>query len=234
MKTTWLAVIATAMTSVALVAGTALPATAAVGDDPTSGPNVTLAAIQQAGAEATDKRIDSLTVALARVEANESLTDSHRATITSTLQADLDGMRMLAAQIAADTTKVSAAADYHRIFTDYRVYAVALPQALYAAGADRLTQTAIPRLQSAYERLVTRVGDAPTAEQQGLLDAMAAGIATATSGADGLAAASLAVTPGDWDADHDVMHDIHTRLSAAVDGARGAADAGRDLVETLR
>ncbi|HTL40991.1 MAG TPA: hypothetical protein VL294_05930 [Pseudolysinimonas sp.] len=235
MKNSFRAIIATTLTSAALVAATALPASAlTVSASTIDGEPVTLTAIQKAGAEATGKRIDALTTALTRVERNESLTEADRTTITATLQADLDAMHTLASQIAADTTRVDALTHYHQIFTDYRVYAVALPQALYAAGADRLTGTALPRLQKAYDALVAKIGDSPTDEQQRLLDAMAADIADATSGADGLAAASLAVTPADWNADHDVMRDIRTRLHDAIRSARDAASAGRDLAETLR
>lgn len=235
MKNSLRAIIATTLTSAALVAATALPASALPSAaDSTEGEPVTLAAIQKAGAEATDKRIDSLTAALARVERNESLTDADRTSITSTLQADLDAMHTLASRIAADSTRADALTHYHQIFTDYRVYAVALPQALYAAGADRLTGTALPRLQQAYDTLVAKIGDSPTDEQQALLDAMAGAIDDATTQADGLAAASLAVTPADWNADHDVMRDIRIRLHDAIRSARDAASAGRDLAETLR
>jgi hypothetical protein len=234
MNKTWGASIATLITTVALVGATAAPAFAAGSDDPTTGPNVTLEGIQRAGAAATDKRIDSLTVAIARVEGNDKLTDSDRATILATLNADLDAMHRLADEIAGDTTKVDAASDYHEIFTGYRVYGVALPQALYAAGADALTGTAIPRLHTAYDKLTDKVGSDPSDEQQRLLEEMAGKIADAEAGADGLAADALAVTPADWNADHNVMSGIRSQLHDATQDARDAAQAGRDLAETLR
>lgn len=235
MTRTWGAVLAATITTAALVAATASPALAGTrDDDPGSGPKSTLAGIQKAGAAATDKRIDSLTVAIARVEGNDKLTDADRATILATLQADVDAMHRLAAEIAGDTTKADAAADYHDIFTDYRVYAVALPQALYAAGADALTGTAIPRLHAAYDKLADKVGSDPSDEQQELLDQMAESIRDAEAGSAGLAADSLAVTPADWNADHDVMVDIRRQLRDAVRDARDAAHAGRKLARELR
>jgi hypothetical protein len=231
----WGALLATTITTAALVGATAVPAFAANTDgDPTSGPNVTLAGIQTAGAKATDKRIDALTVAIARVEGNDKVTDTDRATILATLNADLDAMHRLADEIAGDTTKAEAAADYHDIFTDYRVYAVALPQALYAAGADALTGTAIPRLHTAYDRLADKVGGDPSDEQQRLLDEMAKDIQDAETASEGLAADALAVTPADWNADHDVMKEIRRQLRDAVRDARDAAHAGREIAQTLR
>lgn len=229
------ALVATIVTSAALVAATAAPALAAtVDDDPTTGPNTTLAGIQAAGAAATDRRIDSLTVAIARVEGNDHLTDTDRGTILATLNGDVDAMHRLAEEIAGDTNKADAATDYHSIFTDYRVYAVALPQALYAADADALTGSAIPRLQSAYDKLSARLGDDAGDEQQQLLDDMAEKIESAETASDGLAAAALAVTPADWNQDHSVLDDIRRQLRDAAQDARDAAHDGRELADTLR
>lgn len=226
--------LATMIATAALVAATAAPAIAAPADgDPTTGPGTTLGGIQKAGAAATAKRIASLEKAITRVQANDNVTEADRTAILATLNADLDAMHRLAGEIAGDTTVPSAAEDYHSIFTDYRVYAVALPQALYAAGADALTGTAIPKLQSAYDRLEQKVGDDPTDAQQALLDEMAADIQDAVDGSHGLAAAALAVTPADWNADHDVLKDVRAELKDAGKAARDAARTGRALAKTL-
>ena len=235
MNKTFAALLATSLTAAALVAATATPALAATGDDPTTGPGSTLAAIQKAGEKATDKRIRALEAAITRVEGNDRLTDDDRATILATLNADLDGMHDLATQIASDTTKAEAAADYEDIFTEYRVFAVALPQSMYAAGADALTGSAIPRLHDAYDKLEARLADGDsTPELEALLADMQQKIQDAEAGSDGLAADALAVSPDDWSADHTVLADIRMQLREAARDARDAARDGRQIAEALK
>lgn len=238
MKKTWGAWIAATATVAALVIATAAPASAAEAGDPTVGPGSSLAEIQRAGAAATDKRIDSLSEAIARVDANEKLTDADRDTIIATLNSDLAAMRDLAAEIAGDDTVSEAAADYRSIFTDYRVYAVVLPQALYAAGADALTGFALPKLQAAYDKLSAALegshADQSTPELQATLAHMAEMIADAEAGSATLAADALAVTPADWNADHTVLADIRLQLHDAVADARDASRDAREIAEAIR
>ena len=236
MKKTWRALLASAAVAAALVVATAGPATAAPSDDdPTTGPGTSLAAIQRAGALATDRRIDSLEVAITRVEGNDSLTADNRAAIMATLTADLGAMHDLAAQIAGDTTVADAADDYRAIFTEYRVYAVALPQSLYAAAADALTGSALPRLRNVHETLETKLaaGDS-NPELEALLDDMAESIDAAEAGASTIAADALAVTPAAWNADHTVLTDIRTELRDAAQDARDAAQDARQIAQALR
>jgi len=236
MNRTWRAMLASAGVAAALVVATAGPAMAVdADDDPTVGPGASLAAIQRAGAEATDRRIDSLNVAIARVDGNDALTDDDRAAILNTLTADLDAMTDLAGQIAGDTTVADAAADYHAIFTDYRVYAVALPQSLYAASADALTGSILPRLQTVHDNLEARLaaGD-PDPDLEALLDEMQQKIQDAEAGAATIAADALAVTPADWNADHTVLTDIRAELRDAGQDARDAARDARQIAQGLR
>ena len=125
--------------------GTAGAAVAATPSPAPSGAN-RLAAIQTAGAKATSDRIAALNTAIPRTTANTALNAADKATILATLNADLSAMHSLATKIAADTTTEQASADYKSIFATYRVFAVALPQAAYAAAADDLTDTTLPKL----------------------------------------------------------------------------------------
>ncbi|CAN5168876.1 hypothetical protein BH11ACT3_BH11ACT3_01310 [soil metagenome] len=235
-------ILATAATTAALVfaggvSAMAAPSTA-TDDGPTVGPHSSLSAIQKAAAVAIAKRIASLNGAIARVDANEHLTDDDRATILATLNADVDAMNDLADEIAADTKVAEAADDYQSIFEDYRVYAVALPQSLYAAGGDALTGSAIPKLNDAYDKLEAALdgahADDSTPELEAKLADMKQKIADATAASDGLASDALAVSPADWNADHTVLTDIRGQLRDAVADAKDAAQDGRDIAAALK
>jgi hypothetical protein len=215
----------------ALVAGSVVPA-AHADSTPAVTAKSSLSAIQAAGDAATAKRVTSLQSAIARATANKSISDADRTTVLATLNADLAAMPTLKATIDGDTTAAQAYADYRTIFTTYRVYAVAIPQSLVAAAADGLTTTAIPKLQAAAKDLAGRIGS--HTELQPKLDDMNAQIATAQSDTNGLAAAALAVTPAQFDADSAAMKDQRSKLTAALAAVKQASADGHAIVQGLK
>ena len=231
MNRIWAAVFATTVIAATLTTASATPAIAASNDEPAISAGSSLAAIQRAGATATERRIDALTTAIERAEGSKHLTDTHQAAVLATLNSALAGMRDLADEIEADTTAASALEDYRAVFTDYRVFAVVLPQSLYTAGADALTESALPRLHSAYDNLGARD---LTPELEAKLTDMATKIAEAEAGSATLADEALAVTPASWGADNGVLADIRMRLGEASADAREAARIGREIAEALR
>ena len=196
-----------------------------------------LAAIQAAGATQTANRITSLNSGIAKLTAKTTLTSSDKATILATLNADLQGMDSLQAKIAADTAAATALADYRSIYTVWRVYAVGLRQSYIAASADGLTGTAIPRLQSAATKLAAALAAKPSkitpALEEQLAD-MNAKIADASAKTNGLAAAALAVTPADFNANHSVLETPHANAEAARADTKAAAIDGRAILAALR
>jgi hypothetical protein len=216
----------------------AAPALAAATD---GSPSVTahsgLSAIQQAGAAATAKRITSLTTGISRANSTHALSSADKSSVLATLNADLTGMKTLQAKIAADTSAATAWTDYRSIFTDYRVYAVGLQQGYIAAAADRLTDTAIPKLQSAASKISDYFAahpDKATPELQAKLADMQAKTADAASKTSGLAAAALAVTPAAYNANHAVLTDDRAAARAAIADAKAAAQDGHAIAAALR
>lgn len=197
-------------------------------------PGAGLEEIQAAAERATDNRIRSIENALDRLAGNAQLSDEHRAQIEATLQDDLDAMRDLQSGIAAEDSAAEARAAYRSIFTDYRVYAVVLPQALYAAAADGLTDAALPRLEDAHDALAGEVAESGDAELETTLAEMAASIDEAHALLDGLADAALAVTPADYNDDRTVLGDVRTDLRDAVGAVRDAGQDAQEIVEALR
>jgi hypothetical protein len=233
-------IITVAATTGALALGSlvgAAPALAAAPADDRPTAHSSLSIIQQAGAAATAKRITSLNTGIGKVNASSRLTSADKSTVLGTLNADLAGMQSLQAKIAADTTAATAWTDYKSIFTDYRVYAVALPQSFIAAAADGLTGTAIPKLQSAEDRISAYFAAHPdkvTPELQAKLADMQAKTADAVSKTSGLAAAALAVTPAAYNANHAVLADDRAAARAAVADVKAAAQDGRAIVQALK
>jgi hypothetical protein len=210
----------------------ALGAVPAFADSPTSTPAPstsssttkphtprTLSEIQASAVTKTKQRTTALTAAIAKITADASVTSAHKASILGILNGDLSGMKTVAASIAADTSASSASADYKSIFTKYRVYAAALPQARITAAADRLAGTDIPRLTKAQSRLSTLLSGKDEAKSTAALQAdltdASTQIGKATSGLNGVSDAALAVTPSAFNGNHDVVKSIKTSLTNA-------------------
>lgn len=204
---------------------------------PTIDGHSTLAQIQAAGATRTADRITSLHAAIGKVDANKTLTDAHRSTILATLNADLTAMASLQSKIAADTTVKTALTDYRHIFQGYRVYAVALPQSYEAAAGDGLTDTAIPRLQSAHDKLAADLEANPskwTDVMKAQLSDMQAKLDDASTRANGLAARALAVTPAAYNADTTIIKNIRVDLTTALRDTKAASADAHALVTALK
>jgi len=216
----------------------AAPALASTADGtPTPTAHSSLSAIQQAGAAATSKRIASLTTGIGKVNATTKLSAADKSTVLGTLNGDLSAMQGLQTKIAADTNAATAWTDYRSIFTQYRVYAVALPQSYIAAAADGLTDTAIPKLQSAASKISAAFASHPdkvTPDLQAKLADMQAKTADAASKTSGLAASALAVTPASYNANHAILTDDRAAVRAALADTKAAAQDGRAILAVLK
>jgi hypothetical protein len=236
--------LSTASRAAALLATTAVAVAATVGVSasamaaPTTGPSAssdspsatpghpTLTTIQQKAASAIAQRLTSLSKAIATVNGSSVISAADKATLLGTLNGDVTGLTALGAKIAADTTAQQAATDYKTIFTGYRVYALALPQAHFAMATDALTGTVVPKLTDAQTKLAALLagvdsGKNTPAVQAAMADlaTQLAGIGTATSG---LSATVLAYTPAQYDANHALLSSARQSLVTARADAKGA------------
>jgi hypothetical protein len=215
----------------------AAPALAAVPTDDRPTAHSSLSVIQRAGATATANRIRDLNTGITKVNATVTLSAADKSTVLGTLTADLGGMQGLQSKIAADTDAATAWTDYQSIFTGYRVYVVALQQSFIAAAADGLTDTAIPKLQSAASKITALLAADPsksTPDIQSQLADMQAKTADAVSKTNGLAAAALAVTPTAYNANHTVLVDDRTAARAVLADSKAAAQDGQAILAALK
>ncbi len=224
------------ITGAVCLAGVA-PAMAAPTNSATHTPR-TLADIQASGATATSQRIASLQKAIPKITGNTCIADSDRSTILGTLSADLSGMQSLSAKIAADTDMKTAAADYRSIFDGYRVYAIGLSQAHYAAAADCITNKGLPALIAAQTKLTAALAGPDASKSTPAIQAsmadLAAQIAAAQSATNGLAAAALATTPAEFNANSSVLAPTKLAVSTAVAAVRAGQQDAKSVVTALR
>jgi len=186
----------------------------------------TLSSVQALGAAATASRISALDRAIPRVTANQYLSATDKDHILGTLNGDRSAMVTLAAKIAADTEITVATADYRSIFTGYRVFAVAIPQSLYASAASGLGDSAIPALRAAQTTLAAALAGPLAAKDTPAIDASMADLDTqiqlAEHSISGVSAFALSVTPDQFNADHDVLSSTRASVTAATAAAQKA------------
>lgn len=197
-----------------------------------------LAAVKARAASAISARTSALQAAVSSVEANKYLTSSDRSAILSTLNSDLSGLTALAPVIQADTTLAQARSDFSSIFTKYRVFALAIPQARFVTATDDLTGTVVPRLTDAQTRLESllsgRDSGKDTAAVQAAMTDLGNRISGITSDTNGLAATVLGYTPADWNANHSLLSPARSKLQDARSDAKAARNDIRTVVQAIR
>ncbi len=197
------------------------------------GKDATLQQIQADAASATGKQIRKLNAAVTKVNADKTLTSSDRSMLLSTLQGDLSGLLQLQSKIAADTTASQAHTDYTAILRQYRVIAVALPQARIVREADRTTAKTLPRLQAAEQRLADQLAKKQsngTSTAKAALADLQQQITAVRSDAQGLDTAALAVTPAQFDQSPSAITDVQSKAKEL----RTAEKAARRDIHTIR
>jgi hypothetical protein len=227
-----------AAAAVALVAGSCAPAFADGTATPAPSGGKTLGVIQANAKVKTTARIGALGTAIAKINAAQDISSSDRTTILATLNGDVAGMNTVEAKVAADTTVATAAADYKTIFTGYRVYAVAIPQSRFAAAADRMTSTTIPKLTTAQSKLAAALAgpDASKSTPALLADLadMSTQIAAAGAALNGIAAESLAVTPAAYNSNHSVLSPIRSAVKTSIDDLKKASTDGKTVLAAIK
>jgi hypothetical protein len=199
---------------------------------PSHGPVLTT--VQQAAGVAINLRLSSLQSAISAVKANTIITSADQTTLLTTLNGDLSGLTLLGPKIQADSTAAQALADYRTIFTQYRVYALALPQVRFAEATDDVTGGVVPRLTDAQSKLVALLNGVEsnkdnTAIQADMTD-LASQIQAITTATNGLSASVLAYTPAQYDSNPAILSTpVHTLVTVHSD----ANTARQDIANVL-
>lgn len=223
----------------ALVVGACAPAFASASTPPPSTkPAHTLASVQAAAQTATGKRETALSAAIAKLDAAKGISASDKATLVGRLNADLAGMKAVEATISADTTLATASADFKTIFTTYRVFGVAIPQARIVADIDRATSIEIPKLTASATKLAARLAgkDASksTAALQSDLADMKKRIAAANTALSGASAKVLAITPSDFNSNRTVVTSARAAVKTAKTDLKQARADRKAIITALK
>jgi hypothetical protein len=189
----------------------------------------TLSGIKASAHSAITKRINSLHAADTSATKAKTL-GSDQGTLVSHLGADVAPLQQLDQKIQGDTTQTQAANDSGTIYTGFRVYRLVLPASRIAAAADRDTATTIPTLSADVKKAQGYVNSGNTARLQPLIDDLNTQIAAATKATNGLAAAVLAYTPAQVNANPNLLKPA----TASDKTARNTLKKARSDVKQIR
>lgn len=183
------------------------------------------------------KRLAALDKLAARVAAPTTVvTPAHQARIGEIIASTKTGLTALQAELDASTTVDALMPLCRRVVTDFRVFALVVPQINAAVAADAIVakQATFTTLRA---KLVAAIETGGTPETQAELTALLASfddhVAAVGTAVDGVADAALAVTIADYDANPKVLQPSLESLRTARKEAKAAARDAHHILELL-
>ena len=148
------------------------------------------------------------------------------------------GLNALKTKIDDPNGDPNLKADCQAIYTDFRIFALRVPQVHLVVGADD-ESAAIARLTPAATNLQKLIDKAKAAgrdvtDATAALADMNAKLADATNQVNGVTAALLPLTPSEWNAGHSLLADYVAKVKAARADLRTAIIDAHDVVNDLR
>ena len=193
-----------------------------------------IAAIKTAAHDAIHERVVALDAASAVVD-HSAFMGSDQAQRIGVMKGDVTALQQLDDRIQADTTVAQAKADAAKIFTDYRVFALVLPVTHLTRAADAVTKVAGPELgDKVAPKLQAAITKRGATDLQPLLDDLEAKVKAAEDAAQPVPAQTEALSPADWNANHDVLSGPRASIETARTDLRQARDDARKIVAALK
>lgn len=220
------------------IAGVTAGAISAGADPATSVSGPKLDAARTKCLSAIDRRISRLDELTSKVGDDEHLTDAHRSTLSGIVSHALDGMNTLRPQVQGATDAASLRTSCTAVVDDYRVFALVAPQVHLTrvadaaafginklAGVDTKIDDAISAAAAAGKDVTKATADA---------DAFSAAVAKVGTDVSGLADSVLALTPADYNANHNVLDAARAQAKTARTDAQAARTAGQAVRADLK
>jgi len=188
-----------------------------------------------------DRRITSLNALLTRLSDIKNIPDVQKSALATNIQGLIDQMNNLKTAINGDATLDSLKADIKSITTDYRVYALAMPQVRIIAAADRIT-TIVNMLSAISSKLSARITGSTNlgnlADLQNALSDLDAKAADAQSQAMAATQEVAVLVPDQGDKDKmaantAALKDARTKIQAAQKDIAAARKDADTIIKAL-
>lgn len=170
--------------------------------------------------------------------AAKNLGAEHRSTIGSIISSSKSGLSDLNTKIDGDTDAATLKADCETIYSGFRVFALRAPQVHLAIVGDRAValtvrgNTVAAKLDAAIQKAAANGKDVNDANVK--LADMQAKLADVTSLLNGAVDNELTFTPGQWNANHDVLKSSNTSIRSAHQDLKTAFADAKAIVADLK
>lgn len=200
--------------------------------------NKVLENLKKRANEEINRRITSLTKLINKISEIKRLTESQKASLTSSLQAEIDSLKLLNTKIQSDTDIATLRKDVKSIVDSYRIYLLVMPQTQIIIAADKLLNTADILTQFA-AKLQTRISETKNAGKdttvlEATLADMMAKIADAKTQANNAINEVSTLQPTGYPENKTSLQDARTMLQAALKDLIIARQDAQKIVVALR
>jgi hypothetical protein len=190
------------------------------------------------GNQEINRRLTTLGTLSSKINDTVKLSASNKATLSSEVSAEINGLTALKAKLDADTTLADAKTDAQSIYTDYRVYALILPKVGLVKTADD-QQVVEGKLTALATKLQTRItatktANKDTASLQTKLDDLNAKVSAAQAISSTIEAKVIALQPSDYDSDHTILSGDAAQLKTAHADNQAAIADGKTIISSLK
>lgn len=185
-----------------------------------------------------NRRLTTLKTLDSKISAATKLTTADAALLSSTVNSDTTALTALETKLDNETTVTAAIADAQSIFSDYRVYALVVPQVHLVKTADD-QQVTEAKIASFGTKLSTRITAAQTAGKNvtallASLSDLSSKVAAAQAISSSMEAAVIPLVPSDYNSNHSLLSGDRSQLQTAQSDIRAAVADARSIVSGLR
>jgi len=173
-----------------------------------------------------EMRLNSLSSAMAKIGEVKRLTGDQKTTFSNEIGEDINALTILKAKIDSDTDPNILKTDATAIYSDYRVYAVFLPQIHEIISTDIIQVTAT-NLTTIAEKLKERIQEMQAsgktvADLQGFLTDMQAKISDAQTHGTAAFNEIVSLTPTSYPGSTSILKDARTKIKTATSDLKAA------------
>jgi hypothetical protein len=184
------------------------------------------------------RRLSTLNTLSAKVSSATKLTAADRASLSSEISTEVDGLNGLKTKLDADTTVSDAKTDAQAIIDGYRVYALIVPKVSLVKTADD-QQVAEGKLSALSAKLQARITVAQTAGKnvtslQTELASLNSKVSAAQAISSSIESAVVNLQPSDYNSNHSVLSGDRNQLKTAQSDIQGALSTATTIITNLK
>jgi hypothetical protein len=182
-----------------------------------------------------NRRLTTLNSLASKISSSTKISASDKTTLTNEVNSEVSGLSTLKTTLDACTTLSCAKSSAQSIFSEYRVYALVVPQVdmIKAADNQQLTEAKLATIAS---QLNTRLSSSSSSNSTLLADltTMNSDISSAQSLSSTVESAVEGFTPANYDSDHSLLSQYYQNLKSAQTDIQAAYTQGKAIAAALK